>query len=157
MNAFWEGWVMPKFTSIVDVLDFAIARETEARHFYADLAQLATRLDVREIIRRLSRDELQHSIHLQAIKAGEVAFASDEDVGSLDIEETLAEVEPRPDMSYAELLVVAMKKEKAAFRLYTNLASIAKNDAIRDLLTRLAMEEAEHKVRLEIEYDWATF
>ena len=148
---------MPKFTSIVEVLDFAIARETEARRFYADLAQLATRLEVREIIRRLSRDELQHSIHLQAIKAGEVRFASDEDVGSLDIEENLAEVEPHPDMSYAELLVVAMKKEKAAFRLYTNLASIAKDDAMRGLLTKLAQEEAEHKLRLEIEYDWATF
>jgi len=148
---------MPKFRTISDVLDFAIVREVEAQQFYTSLARLATRAEVQSVIRRLARDELQHSIHLQAVKAGEVALAGEEEVGSLDIEETLAEVEPQPGMSYAELLVVAMKKEKAAFRLYTNLASIAKSDALRGLLTKLAQEEAEHKLRLEIEYDWATF
>ncbi len=140
-----------------DVLDFAIAREVESRRFYGELAQLATKPEVREIIGRLATDELQHSIHLQAIRAGEVAFAGDEEVGSLDIEEALAEVSPQPGMSYADLLVVAMKKEKAAFRLYTNLASLARSQALRDVLTKLAQEEAEHKLRLEIEYDWATF
>lgn len=148
---------MPGFRTIGDVLDFAIAREAESRRFYGGLAQLATRPEVREIIGRLARDELQHSLHLQAIKAGEVAFAGDEEVGGLDIEEALAEVSPQPGMSYADLLVVAMKKEKAAFRLYTNLASLAKSQALRDVLTKLAQEEAEHKLRLEIEYDWATF
>ncbi len=146
-----------RFRTIDDVLDFAIAREAESRRFYADLARLATRPEVRKIIDRLGRDELQHGIHLQAIKAGEVAFAGDEEVGSLDIEEALAEVPPKPDMSYADLLVIGMKKEKAAFRLYTNLASLARSQALRDVLTRLAQEEAEHKLRLEIEYDWATF
>jgi rubrerythrin len=60
-------------------------------------------------------------------------------------------------MRHYHLLVIAMKKEKAAFRLYTNLASIATSEALRDVLTKLAQEEAEHKLRLEIEYDWATF
>jgi rubrerythrin len=140
-----------------DVLDFAIAREVESRRFYAELAQLATRPEVRTMIDRLARDELQHSIHLQAIKAGEAGFAGDEEVGSLNVEETLAEVSPQPGMSYADLLVVAMKKEKAAFRLYTNLASLARSQTLRDVLTKLAQEEAEHKLRLELEYDWATF
>jgi rubrerythrin len=138
-------------------LDFAIAREVEAQHFYTDLAQLATRAEVQSVIRRLARDELQHGIHLQALKAGEVAFAPEDEVGSLDIEEALAEVSPQAEMSYPDLLVIAMKKEKSAFRLYTNLASIATSDAVRDVLTKLAQEEAEHKLRLEVEYDWATF
>jgi len=146
-----------RFRTVNDILDFAIAREVESRRFYAELAQLATRPEVREIIERLARDELQHSIHLQAIRAGEVAFAGDEEVGSLNIEEVLAEVTPQAEMGYADLLVVAMKKEKAAFRLYTNLASLARSQALRDVLTKLAQEEAEHKLRLEIEYDWATF
>jgi rubrerythrin len=148
---------MPGFRTINDVLDFAIARETEARRFYAELAQMATRPEVREIIGRLARDEVQHGIHLQAIKAGEVAFAREEEVGSLDIEEALAEVSPQAEMSYADLLVIAMKKEQAAVRLYTNLASLAKSEAVRDVLEKIAQEEAEHKLRLEIEYDWATF
>lgn len=148
---------MPRFRTTSDVLDFAIAREVEAQHFYTDLATLATKAEVQGVIRRLAMDELQHSIHLQAIKAGEVPFASDDEVGSLDIEEALAEISPQADMSYADLLVIAMKKEKAAFRLYTNLASIATSEAVRNVLDKIAQEEAAHKLRLEIEYDWATF
>jgi rubrerythrin len=148
---------MPRLRSANGVLDFAIARELESYRFYMDLAQLATRNEVRHLIHRLAAEEVQHSLHLQAIKEGEVEFASDEQVGRLDIEESLAEVTPRKDMSYADLLVIAMKKEKAAFRLYTNLASIAANRNVRDTLENLARQEAEHKLRIELEYDWATF
>jgi rubrerythrin len=65
----------------------------------------------------------------------------------------LVDAKPSKDMSYAEALVLAMKKEKAAFRLYTDLASLAKGDALRDLFLSLAAEEAKHKLRFEIEYD----
>jgi rubrerythrin len=63
---------MPRFRTIGDVLDLAIAREVEAQRLYANLAQLATRPEVRSLIRRLETDEVQHRIHLEAIKAGEV-------------------------------------------------------------------------------------
>ena len=148
---------MPRLRTIHDILDYAMARELQSHRFYMDLAKLATRDEVRDLIRRLAADELQHRIHLQAIKAGEVTFATDEEVGSLAIEETLAEVSPQADMSYAELLVIAMKKEKAAFRLYTKMASIAPSQALRDVLHKIAQEEAEHKLFLEVEYDLATF
>jgi rubrerythrin len=148
---------MPRFRKMEDVLDFAIARERESQRFYIELARLAARAEVRRIIRRLAADELRHSIHLQAIKTGQTAFPEDDEVGSLEIEEALGEVSPSAGMSYADLLVIAMKKEKAAFRLYTNLASIAPSGSLRDTLEKLAREEAEHKLRLELEYDWATF
>jgi len=47
-------------------------------------------------------------------------------------------------------------RQRAAFRLYTNLASVAKNKELRDTFLGLAREEAGHKLRLEIEYDWET-
>jgi rubrerythrin len=147
---------MPKFHSTHDILDFAIAKERQAHDFYMKLAALARKPEVRRALRELATDELQHRIRLEAIKAGEAAFV-DEEVGHLDIAETVAEVKPGPDMTYADLLVIAMKKEKAAFRLYTNLASIAKTKQQRETLQRLAQEEAQHKLRLEIEYDWETF
>jgi rubrerythrin len=148
---------MPRFRMIGDVLDFAIAREAESHSLYTNLARLPMRPEAREMIGRLATDELQHGMHLRAIKAGDAVFASDDQVGSLDIEENVEERSPHPGMSYEDLLVFAMKKEKAAFRLYTNLASIATNEAVRHVLTKLAQEEAEHKLRLELEYDWATF
>jgi rubrerythrin len=46
-----------------------------------------------------------------------------------------------------------MNKEKAAFKLYSDLAKIAPNNEIREIFLSLAQEEAKHKLRFEIEYD----
>jgi len=146
---------MPRFHCVDDILDFAIAKENRAHDFYVKLAGLAAKPQVRRAIHDFATDELQHGIRLEAIKAGEVSF-HEEEVGSLDIAEKVPEPKTQPEMSYVDLLVVAMKREKAAFRLYTNLASIAKKKELRDTFLRLAQEEAEHKLRLEIEYDWET-
>ena len=63
----------------------------------------------------------------------------------------------RSRISWEYLLVLAMNREKAAFRIYTNLASIATEKECHDVLLGLAQEEAQHKLRLEIEYDLTTF
>ncbi len=146
---------MPRFRSVDDVLDFAIAREIEAHDFYTGLVKLVSKAELRTVISGFAVDELQHSIRLQAIKAGEAAFI-EEEVGSLGIADTVKKVEPYAQMTYKDLLVVAMNREKAAFRLYTNLSSIARNPEVRKTLLGLAQEEAQHKLRLEIEYDWET-
>jgi len=49
--------------------------------------------------------------------------------------------------------MLAMQKEKAAFRLYTALAGMTDDPDIREMMLTLANEEARHKLRLEIEYD----
>ncbi|MBN1362271.1 MAG: ferritin family protein [Sedimentisphaerales bacterium] len=146
---------MPKFRSVDDVLDFAIAKEGEAHDFYVRLAGLVSKADLRQVIERFAVDELQHSLRLQAIKAGEATFIQGE-IGSLGVAETTGEIEPHPEMTYKDLLLIAMTKEKAAFRTYTNLASIAKDPEVQRTLLGLAQEEAQHKLRLEIEYDWET-
>ena len=56
-------------------------------------------------------------------------------------------------LDYQKALIIAMKKEKAAFRLYSDLAGRVDDAGIRDLLLGLAQEEAKHKLRFEVEYD----
>ncbi len=46
-----------------------------------------------------------------------------------------------------------MRKEKSAFKLYSDLAACTTDPALKDLLTSLAREEARHKLKLELEYD----
>ena len=147
---------MPKFRSASDILDYAIAREIEAHDFYLDLAGRVVKPDLRKTVEDFAVDELRHSLRLRAIKAGEATFI-DEEIGHLGIAETVPGVEVHPDMSYVDLLVLAMNREKAAFRIYTNLASIATQKECHDVLLGLAQEEAQHKLRLEIEYDLTTF
>lgn len=147
---------MPNFRCVGDILDFAIRKENEAHDFYMNLARRVHNPDLRDVIKGFAIDELQHGIRMEAIKAGQTAFDEDA-VGSLDVAETVDDVEPTAEISYADLLVIAMKREKATFRLYTNLASIAKSEELRETLLKLAQQEAQHKLRLEIEYDWISF
>ncbi len=81
----------------------------------------------------------------------------DEDVGSLGITEGVDGGEARPDMKYADILILAMKKEDVSVKLYTELAKIAQNEEMKDMFLWLAHEETEHKLRFEMEYDLTTF
>ncbi len=51
------------------------------------------------------------------------------------------------------IAVLAMKKEKAAFRLYLDLAAQVQSEDQKTLFLALAEEEARHKLRFELEYD----
>ena len=46
-----------------------------------------------------------------------------------------------------------MKKEKAAFKLYSALAEKSPNEGLKNVFLGLAMEESKHKLRFELEYD----
>jgi rubrerythrin len=147
---------MTQFDNVEDVLDFAIAKEIEAHRFYVELAQWAERPEVARVFEDFSVDELRHKLRLEAIKAGRIAFEKDE-IGNLGIADRLEAIEPKANLGYSEALVVGMQREKEAFRFYTGLASVAHRPDVKDVLLKLAQEEAGHKLRLEIEYDLTTF
>ena len=56
-------------------------------------------------------------------------------------------------MNYEQTLVLAMKREKAAFKLYMKLSEKAPNENLKQLFLGLAQEESRHKLRFELEYD----
>ena len=58
-----------------------------------------------------------------------------------------------PNIDYQTALIIAMKAEKNAFRLYTELAAAAGDGNLKAMLLSLAQEEAIHKLRFEVEYD----
>ena len=147
---------MKKFHSVDEVLDFAIAKEVEAYNFYIELAQWVERAEVAKLFEDFSLEEMQHKIKLEAIKAGKVIIQAEE-VGSLNIADKMETSETKVNLSYIEALVVAMQREKKAFRFYTNLAAICEDAEVKDILLKLAQEEAQHKLYLEIEYDLTTF
>jgi rubrerythrin len=147
---------MNKVRSVDEVLDFAMNREVEAHDFYMKLASMVAKPEMAKVLSALASQELEHKAKLEAVKGGEIAIG-EEEVGNLGIISHVEDVEPQAKMSYVDLLVVGMKKEEKARMLYTNLASTARKQEIRDILLKLAQEEAEHKLRFEIEYDLMTF
>ena len=84
----------------------------------------------------------------------EITFKIDEkQILDLKLSDYTVAEEPGPGADYQTVLIFVMKKEKAAFKLYTDLAGMTTDPAIQELLLSLAQEEAKHKLRFEIEYD----
>ncbi len=143
---------MANFESVEEVLDFAIEREIESRDFYLMLAERMENPAMKKVFENFATEELGHKLKLQAVKRGEMLIVPKQ-VQSLDIADYVVDVEPKPDMDYTDALVLAMKKEKAAYRLYLDLAAVGEDEELTDMFLSLAQEEAKHKLRFEIEYD----
>lgn len=144
------------FHTIDEILDFAIGRENEAIQLYKDLAGKVEKPELRKALIGFIKEEQEHRIKLEDVKAGGIVL-SDEEMGSLDIADDIEGGEVRPDMSYADILVFAMKKENTSVQLYTDLAKAVQDEKLRDMFMWLAQEEAEHKLRFEMEYELTTF
>ena len=65
----------------------------------------------------------------------------------------VVDVKPAADLTYPDALILAMKKEKDAFRLYLLLSEETNDPAMKTLFLSLAQEESRHKLRFELEYD----
>lgn len=143
---------MSAYDSIEKILDFAIKEEEQAQTFYTKLASKADNPGTRKLLEGFAAEEAGHRAKLIDIKGGKHEFEAGENVVDLKIGDYLVDVRPSADMGYKDALVVAMKKEKAAFRMYTDLAGRVEGP-LRDTFLALAQEEAKHKLRFEIEYD----
>ena len=144
---------MQQWKSVDEVLDFAIGQEQEAFQFYTDLSARMDRPWMSEIFKSFAQEELGHKRKLEDIKIGKKLLPSQSKVLDLKIGDYLIDVEPSRDMDYQQALIVAMKKEKKAFRMYNDLAAVVEDGSLQAVFMSLAQEEAKHKLRFEIEYD----
>ena len=136
-----------------EILDFAIAEEEKAANFYAGLTDKMEKPWMKEIFEQFSKEEWGHKNKLMGIKEGRTLIPSEEKIQDLKITEYIVDMEPSPDMSYQDALILAMKAEKKAFKLYTDLAARVTDEGVKNTLQSLAQEEAKHKLRFEVEYD----
>jgi rubrerythrin len=144
---------MKELTTFDEILDFAIDEEQKAVEFYTQLASQASSDEMREVFEEFAQEEVKHKVRLLEVKETGISNMPPENVADLQIADYIVNVKASPNMSYQEALVVAMNKEKAAFRLYTSLSQRAQDSALKELFAGLAQEESKHKLRFEIEYD----
>jgi rubrerythrin len=143
---------MPHFQSIEDVLNYAIGREETAAQFYTEQASKTAKKEMRETFVEFALEEVSHKAKLTAIRDGRGQFAAPHKIADLYIAEMQKPPQPDGDISYADVLVIAMQREKASYQLYSDLADLADGD-MRATFLQLAQEEAKHKLRFEVEYD----
>ena len=142
------------FKSVDDILDFAIAREQESHDWYMELAAKANTANMKQAFEQFAKEELGHKAKIEGVKTGKRIVGSANKVMDLKMTDYLVADEPGDgDIDYQQALLLAMKKEKAAFKLYTDLAARVDDPGLADLFSSLAQEEAKHKLRFEVEYD----
>jgi rubrerythrin len=144
-----------RFEHPADILDFAILREREAQQIYASYAAQTSRTGFRQLLLSMLEMEKDHEARLLEIRnhgdleAG-LPQASAQDIG---LDEVLVEVEYSPEMEYGDFLILVIKKESKAEKLYLALASLARETSLQHTFRHLAEEEAKHKIWAQDRYD----
>ena len=136
-----------------EIIKFAIEREEEAVEFYRGLQEMVSFKSKKEMLRDIENMEKGHIVILQNIRSIAVYDLKIPKVENLAISDYLVHSEPGPDMSYQDILVIAMKKEEMAQKMYSKLAEEAFDDKIKKLFLKLSSEEAKHKLFFEKIYD----
>jgi rubrerythrin len=144
---------MKNFENIDEILDFAINEEQLAVDFYQELSVIAKSEDMKQVFTEFAGEEIKHKQRLLKIREEGIFTMEAEKVADLKISDYMVNVKPTPNMTYEDALILAMKKEKAAFKLYSALAEKAPNEGLKNIFLGLAMEESKHKLRFEVEYD----
>ena len=140
-------------STVDEILDFAIAREQEAQSFYQELARRAANKAGAKLFKDFAAMEKGHEAKLKAVKNGKKLLSASSRVADLKLADYMVQAEPAGDLDYQDTLNLAMQREKAAFKLYCNLAAATDDPALKEAFMELAGEEAQHKLSIEIEYD----
>ena len=144
---------MKQFNSVDDILEFAISQEQDAVDFYKELAKNSLTPDMKLVFEQFAREEIGHKARLINIRDKGLYSVDYKEVSDLKIADYLVSIKPSPEMSYRDALILAMKREKSAFKLYTELSERAPDQEMKSLFLSLAIEESKHKLRFELEYD----
>jgi rubrerythrin len=143
------------FKSIDEILDFAIDKEKEAVIFYNELSKNQSIAALATTFKELAQEEARHIKLLTNISNNQSVINSYElkKIADLKISDYLVEQEYQEGMPMQDILVIAMKREEMAVKLYQNLAMGTADPESVKLFRLLAQEEAKHKLTFESMYD----
>jgi len=140
-------------SQIEEIINFAVDKEREAIAFYEDLAKKVENPIMRDTVLTMADEERKHEKMLKGLTPKKLQFVRESSQPDLKISNYLVQTTISPDMSYQELLVIAMKREESSYALYSDLEQRASDNATRKVFTLLKGEELKHKTRLEKEYE----
>ena len=144
---------MTHFRSTNEILDFAISEEEAAAEFYTHLARTMDKAWMCRVFEDFATEEMVHKQKLVLVKENKLLLPAEDQIMDLRRRDYLVDAQPSEALEYREALELAMSKEKAAFKLYNDLAQSTEDAALRVMFLVLAEEEAKHKLRFEVEYE----
>ena len=143
------------FESIEAIIDFAIEREREAQATYYSYARETERRSFSQLLISMAEMEQEHERKLLALKqrssAGDLFTPpKGEDLG---LSELLVEIPFSPDMDYGDFLILVIRKEREAEKLYRKLETLTSSTDVKSMFQLLADEERKHKDWAQERYD----
>jgi len=136
-----------------EIIQFAIEREIESMNFYTRASQRVKLSGTKELFEDFAKQEEKHKQKLEAYREGKIVLAKIQSIPDLKISDYLVDTELTPEIPYADILRVAMKREERSVKLYTDLKEKNEDKGLVELFTFLVQEEMKHKLYLEKLYD----
>lgn len=136
-----------------EIINFAIAKEQEAVDFYNDLASRVKTKSLADELLKIAGMEIGHRERLKNMDAVAFAGSAPKKIADMKIADYLVAEEPTNGMTWQDILNIAMHRELAAMKLYTDLAARVENVTAQQLFEKLAAEESGHKRYFEQIYD----
>jgi rubrerythrin len=141
-----------KLNNVDEILRFAIRKEADAAAFYR-MAADRSNPGVKKAFEELAKEEEGHKKKLEGFDLKKIEQMELKETKGLGISEMMEDVPYSSDMSYADLLRMAIKNEEKSQRLYTSTSQIVTEPSLKKLVMILAQEESAHKERLEKIYE----
>jgi len=145
------------FESINDIIDFAIQKEQEAVDFYLSASREESMSGSKEMLIEFSEEEKKHRRMLEELKVKGYAEGVEDYqfkwIKDIKRSDYMDDMIYKPGMGYRDILIIAIKREENALKLYNKLLTEAKSENAKKIFKILCQEEAKHKLGLETLYD----
>lgn len=135
------------------IISFAIDRELEAAAFYKELQFHAAFKAQLEMLKEYEAMELGHAKLLESMRNSFDEKSPNINLETLNMSDYLEEPEQKENMTFQDIVLIAMKREERALNLYKYLAENSTSEETRQIFYRLAEEEAKHKLHFEKLYE----
>ena len=146
------------FENIEAIIDFAIEKEREAAEFYDNISKNEEDFSgSKKMFAEFAVEEEKHEKILQEFKTKGITKSLEQYqlkwITDIKRSDYLVDLDYEQGMPYNEILLLAMKREEKALKLYNDFLEQADTDEGKKLFKVLCQEEAKHKLALETIYD----
>ena len=140
-------------TDIKEIIEFAIKKEIEAYDLYTGFSNKTKNPAAKKLLEELAGEELGHKFILQNISKADIRKFKIEPIKDLKLSDHLLAPPIDENSDIQAVLAFAMKAEKSAYELYTQMSKATIEGKDSKIFQNLAHMELIHKNKLESLYD----
>lgn len=141
------------FVTLEEVLKFAVQREETAYQLYKNAAAISTSISAKKMFEEMAAEELGHKEVFGKMSLEQAEEYKAAQIPDMKLSQYLAEIPLKPNMTYQEILIYAIKVEEHAYQFYTLAAESVADPKLKKVLTVFADVEKGHKIKVEKLYD----